>query len=339
MPKQIFVFLFKKIVNLIPTLLGITLLAFFFIRLLPGDPVLVLTGEKNLPPDKYNELLANFGLDRPWWDQYWIYLKTLISGSFGTSISSRQGVGTEFLALFPATLELAIFAMLFAVLFGLPMGVLSAVYKNKWLDKLFTTLSLVGYSMPIFWLGLIMILIFSSQLGWFPVSGRISFEYFIPPVTGFLLIDSLLADQSGAFLSVVSHLFLPTIVLGTIPLAIITRQTRSVMLEVLGEDYIRTAKAKGVPAWRILFVHALRNAMIPIITVMGLQIGTLLTGAILTETIFSWPGIGKWMVDSIYRRDYPAVQGGLLIISLIVMTVNLLVDMFYYLANPRMRAQ
>jgi dipeptide transport system permease protein len=197
--------------------------------------------------------------------------------------------------------------------------------------------ALVGYSMPIFWWGLLLIILFSGILGWTPVSGRISLFYYFPSVTGFMLIDSLLSGQKGAFTSALSHLILPTIVLGTIPLAVIARQTRSAMLEVLGEDYIRTARAKGMTMVRVVGIHALRNALIPVVTTVGLQTGVLLAGAILTETIFSWPGIGKWMVDSIFRRDYPSVQGGLLLIAVVIMIVNLIVDVLYGLINPRIR--
>ncbi|HSO47710.1 MAG TPA: ABC transporter permease subunit, partial [Rhizobiaceae bacterium] len=243
----------------------------------------------------------------------------------------------EFLTLFPATLELSLCAMIFAIVLGLPAGVLAATKRGKFLDQAVMGTALVGYSMPIFWWGLLLIMFMSGYLGLTPVSGRISLMYFFPPVTGFMLVDSLLSGQKGAFASAVSHLILPTIVLGTIPLAVIARQTRSAMLEVLGEDYVRTAKAKGLSPARVVAVHALRNALIPVITTIGLMVGSLLGGAILTETIFSWPGIGKWMIDSISRRDYPVVQSGLLLIALVVMIVNLIVDATYGLINPRIR--
>jgi dipeptide transport system permease protein len=198
-------------------------------------------------------------------------------------------------------------------------------------------LSLTGYSMPIFWWGLLLILLFSVQLGWTPVSGRLDVQYYIEPVTGFLLIDSWFSDDAGAFRSALSHLVLPAIVLGTVPLAVIARMTRSAMLEVLGEDYIRTARAKGLPPRRVVWLHALRNALIPVVTVIGLQVGVLFTGAILTETIFSWPGIGKWLIEAIGRRDYPVLQGGILLIGIVVMAVNLAVDLTYGLINPRIR--
>ncbi len=241
------------------------------------------------------------------------------------------------MALFPATVELALCAIIIAVALGIPAGILAAVRRGSVADQAIMGTALIGYSMPIFWWGLLLIILFSGILQWTPVSGRISLMYFFPQVTGFMLIDSLLSGQKGAFTSALSHLILPSIVLATIPLAVIARQTRSAMLEVLGEDYVRTARAKGLAPLRVVGLHALRNAMIPVLTTIGLQVGVLLAGAILTETIFSWPGIGKWMIDSIARRDYPVVQGGLLMIALIVMIVNLTVDMLYGLVNPRIR--
>ena len=220
---------------------------------------------------------------------------------------------------------------------GIPAGVFAAIKRGSFFDQSVMGAALVGYSMPIFWWGLLLIILFSGILRWTPVSGRIDLLYFFPPVTGFMLIDSLLSGQKGAFSSAVSHLILPTIVLGTIPLAVVARQTRSAMLEVLSEDYVRTARAKGLSPFRVIGIHALRNAMIPVITTIGLQVGVMLAGAILTETIFSWPGIGKWMVDSVFKRDYPVIQGGLLLIAGIIMLVNLLVDLLYGLVNPRIR--
>ncbi len=330
-------FLLRRVALVIPTLLGITVVAFGFVRVLPGDPVLLMAGERGLSAERHAQLLAQFGYDRPIWQQYLGYLGKLMHGDFGTSIVTKKPVLTEFFTLFPATVELSLCAIVLAVLIGVPAGIFAATRRGTVLDQAIMGTALVGYSMPIFWWGLLLIIVFSGTLGWTPVSGRISLLYYFPPVTGFMLIDSLLSGQKGAFLSAVSHLILPSIVLATIPLAVIARQTRSAMLEVLGEDYVRTARAKGLPPLRVVGVHALRNAMIPVITVIGLMVGTLLAGAILTETIFSWPGIGKWMVDSIFRRDYPAVQGGLLLIAGVVMVVNLLVDMTYGFINPRIR--
>jgi dipeptide transport system permease protein len=244
---------------------------------------------------------------------------------------------SEFLALFPATIELAMSAIVFALVLGIPAGILAAVRRNSVLDHGVMGVSLTGYSMPIFWWGLLLILLFSVQLDLTPVSGRIAFKHFIEPVTGFLLIDTLLAGNREAFWSAATHLILPTIVLGTIPLAVIARMTRSAMLEVLGEDYIRTARAKGLSNLRVVALHALRNALIPVVTVIGLQVGVLFTGAILTETIFSWPGVGKWMIEAIGRRDYPVLQGGMLLLGIIVMAVNLLVDVTYGVINPKVR--
>ena len=330
-------FLLRRIGLLIPTFFGVTLASFGFIRLLPGDPVLLMAGERGLSPERHAELLAQFGFDRPLYEQYFEYLWGIMTGDLGLSLVTKKPVIEEFFTLFPATAELSVCAILFAAVLGVPAGMLAAMRRGKTLDHTVMTTALVGYSMPIFWWGLLLIILFSGILGWTPVSGRMSLMFFFPTPTGFMLIDSLLSDQAGAFASAFSHLILPTIVLGTIPLAVIARQTRSAMLEVLGEDYVRTAKAKGLGPLRVVGLHALRNALIPVVTTIGLQVGVLLAGAILTETIFSWPGIGKWMLDSIFRRDYPSVQGGLVMIATIVMIVNLTVDLLYGLINPRIR--
>ena len=330
-------FILKRIALLLPTFIGITIVAFGFVRVLPGDPVLLMAGERGLSEERYAALLKEFGYDRPIWQQYLEYLGDLLSGDFGNSLVTKKPVLVEFFTLFPATIELAFCAIVLAVFIGIPAGIVAASKRGSFIDQSLMGTALVGYSMPIFWWGLLLIIVVSGWLQWTPVSGRISLIYFFPQETGFMLIDSLLSGQKGAFGSAVHHLILPSIVLATIPLAVIARQTRSAMLEVLGEDYVRTAKAKGLSPSRVVGVHALRNAMIPVITVIGLSVGTLLAGAILTETIFSWPGIGKWMVDSIFRRDYPVVQSGLLLIAAVVMIVNLLVDMTYGLINPRIR--
>lgn len=322
---------------IIPTFIGMTLVAFFLIRMVPGDPIETLAGERGIDPARHAELLKAYGLDRPVLVQYGIYIGRVLQGDLGKSIITHEPVLNEFLALFPATIELALCAILFALIIGIPAGILAAVKRNTILDHGVMGVSLTGYSMPIFWWGLLLILLFSVQLDLTPVSGRISVEYFIEPITGFLLIDSWLAKDMGAFWSTATHLILPTIVLGTNPLAVIARMTRSAMLEVLGEDYIRTARAKGLSNFRVVSLHALRNALIPVITVIGLQVGVLFTGAILTETIFSWPGVGKWMIEAIGRRDYPVLQGGMLLLGGMVMIVNLLVDVTYGIINPRIR--
>ncbi len=332
-----FYYLLRRFGLLIPTFFGVTIASFAFIRLLPGDPVLLMAGERGLTPERHAELLKKFGYDRPIWEQYLDYFFGLFQGDLGNSLITKKPVLEEFFTLFPATIELSLCAIIFAMILGITAGIVAAVKRGSWFDQGVMGTALVGYSMPIFWWGLLLIILFSGILKWTPVSGRISLIYFFPPVTGFMLIDSLLSGQKGAFSSAVSHLILPTIVLGTIPLAVIARQTRSAMLEVLGEDYVRTARAKGLSPRRVVGIHALRNALIPVVTTIGLQVGVLLTGAILTETIFSWPGIGKWMLDSIFRRDYPSVQGGLLLIGLFVMIVNLIVDLLYGLVNPKIR--
>jgi dipeptide transport system permease protein len=330
-------FILRRVALVIPTFVGLTLLAFFLIRLVPGDPIEVMAGERGLPAERHEQLRKAYGLDRPLIVQYGIYVGRVLQGDLGRSFITSAAVAEEFKTLFPATMELAISAMLFAILLGIPAGVVAAVKRNSILDHGVMGISLIGYSMPIFWWGLLLIILFSVKLELTPVSGRIGVEYFIEPVTGFLLIDSLFSEDRGAFASAVSHLVLPMIVLGTIPLAVIARMTRSAMLEVLGEDYIRTARAKGLPPSRVIGLHALRNALIPVVTVIGLQTAYLFTGAILTETIFSWPGIGKWLIDAISRRDYPVLQGGILLVGSIVMAVNLLVDVAYGFINPRVR--
>ncbi|MET0543940.1 MAG: ABC transporter permease subunit [Variovorax sp.] len=330
-------FVLTRLSLLIPTFVGMTLLAFFLIRLVPGDPIETLAGERGIDPARHAELLKAYGFDKPLFTQYGIYIARVLQGDLGKSVITQEPVLNEFLALFPATVELALCAIVFALVLGIPAGIIAAVKRNSIFDHGVMATSLTGYSMPIFWWGLLLILFFSVQLGWTPVSGRIAVQYYIEPTTGFLLIDSLKADEPGAFWSAVQHLILPTIVLGTNPLAVIARMTRSAMLEVLGEDYIRTARAKGLSRFRVVVLHALRNALIPVVTVIGLQVGVLFTGAILTETIFSWPGVGKWLIEAIGRRDYPVLQGGMLLLGGIVMIVNLLVDVAYGVINPRIR--
>lgn len=328
-------FILTRLSLIIPTFAGMTLLAFLMIRLVPGDPIETLAGERGIDPARHAQLVQAYGLDQPVLTQYVRYIERVLSGDLGKSMITQTPVLKEFLSLFPATIELAVCAILFALLLGIPAGMIAAVRRNTVFDHGVMGLSLTGYSMPIFWWGLLLILLFSVQLGWTPVSGRIAVQYFFEPVTGFHLIDAWLSDQKGALASAAAHLILPTIVLGTHPLAIIARMTRSAMLEVLGEDYIRAARAKGLSTWRVITLHAFRNALIPVVTVVGLQVSVLFTGAILTETIFSWPGVGKWMIEAISRRDYPVLQGGLLLLGAVVMTVNLLVDLTYGLINPR----
>ena len=336
-------FTLKRLGDLIPTLIGVSLLSFFVIRLVPGDPVMLLLGERGADPKVYQEMKKELGLDRPIINQYGSFILNTLKGDLGRSIISKRKVTEEFFGRFPATLELGLCALIFAALIGIPLGILAAIKRNSFYDYFLMGGSLVGYSMPIFWWGLILIIVFSVGLGITPVSGRIDVIYEIKSLTGFYLIDTLLDTELiseeglAPFTSAISHLILPAIAMGTIPLAVLARMTRSSMLEVLGEDYIRTAKAKGLPYKKVILVHALRNALIPIITVLGLMFGSIITGAILTETIFSWPGIGKWLVASINARDYPVIQGGVLFIATMVVMINLSVDFIYALVNPKMR--
>jgi dipeptide transport system permease protein len=330
-------FALTRIGMVIPTFIGITVMAFFLIRLVPGDPIETMAGERGIDQARHEQLRREFGFDQPLLVQYDRYVVRVLHGDLGRSMITHEAVLFEFTALFPETIELALCAMLFALIVGLPAGIVAAVRRNSIFDHGVMGAALTGYSMPIFWWGLLLIMLFSVELDLTPVSGRIAVQYYIEPVTGFLLVDTLLQGDRDAFVSALSHLVLPAIVLGTVPLAVIARMTRSAMLEVLGEDYIRTARAKGLPAYRVICIHALRNALIPIVTVIGLQVGVLLTGAILTETIFSWPGVGKWLIEAINRRDYPVLQGGMLMIGAVVMAINLAVDLTYGLINPRIR--
>ena len=331
-------FLLKRLALTVPTFVALMFVTFMMIRLVPGDPVEVRLGERGISPERHAQLIHEMGLDQPVWKQFAEYMWGLLHGDFGISTITRNPVLHEFAILFPATIELSLCAMIFAIALGIPAGVIAAARRGGIYDQTLMGIALTGYSMPIFWWGLMLILVMSNWLHLTPVSGRTDLiKFYYPQVTGFMLIDSLLSGKKGAFADAVHHLILPTIVLGTIPLAVIARMTRSSMLEVLEEDYVRTARAKGLSLYRVIGVHALRNALIPVVTVIGLSVGTLLAGAVLTETIFSWPGVGKWLIESIGRRDYPALQGGIMLISSIVIVVNVIVDLLYGLINPRIR--
>jgi dipeptide transport system permease protein len=331
------VFLARRLGLVLVTFFGITVFAFALIHLIPGDPVMLMFGERNVDPAQLDQLRAQLGLDRPLIVQYGLYVWHAVHGDLGTSLATHDSVMDEFLTHFPATIELAVSAMLIAVIVGVPAGIVAALRRGSTMDYSVMGLALAGYSMPIFWWAILLILLFSVTLGLTPVSGRIGITYDVAPATGFMLIDSLLSDDSGAFRSALSHLILPAIALGTIPLAVIARMTRSAMLEVLNEDYVRTARAKGLSPLRVVGLHALRNALIPVITVVGLQVGSLFGGAVLTETIFAWPGVGSWLIHGIARRDYPVLQGGILMVASIVILVNLTVDVLTGIVNPRVR--
>jgi peptide/nickel transport system permease protein len=322
--------------QIIPVLLGVSIVVFFMVRAIPGDPAQLLLGQQ-ATEEQVQQVRQNMGLDKPVIVQYGIFLADALRGDLGDSIVTGRPVTTELLARFPATLELTSFAMLVAILVGVPVGVISAVKQYSLLDKFTSVLALTGISMPIFWLAMILIVIFFVNLGWLPFPGRLSTGYAVTSITGLVLVDSLLTLNFPAFWDGLKHLILPAIALGTIPMAVIMRMTRSSMLEVMGEDYVRTARAKGVVPWRVIFKHALRNAMLPTVTVIGLQAGLLMGGAVITETIFSWPGVGQIAYDSINRRDYAMIQGVVLYGATLFVLINLLVDVLYAVLDPRVR--
>ena len=331
-------YIIKRLLSLLPILLGITLLVFTFLHLIPGDPAVVLLGER-ATPEQVEALRQQLGLNKPLPVQYFSFLGNLILFDFGKSIISGIPIAEEIRNRWPATFELSVSAMLLALIVGIPAGVFAAVRKNTWLDNLLMSGSLIGVSLPVYWLGLLLIYLFAVYLQLLPASGRISVVtgFSFKPITGFYILDSLISLDIVALQDVLSHLILPAITLGTIPLAIIARITRSAMLEVLSQDYIRTARAKGIPQHLVIFQHALKNAFLPISTTIGLQFGTLLGGAILTETIFSWPGIGSWIYEGILARDYPVVQGGVVFVSVSFVLINLLVDVSYAFFDPRIQ--
>ncbi|MCG8454408.1 MAG: ABC transporter permease [Spirochaetales bacterium] len=339
-PSFMLKFVAKRLVSLIPTLLGVVTLVFFMIALTPGDPARIMLGER-ANAEQLAQLRAELGLDQPLVKQYGLYLSRVVRGDLGNSIISQQKITDELSERLPATIELALMATLFASILGIVLGVAAARKRNSWVDYTTMTGALVGVSMPVFWLALVLIMVFSIFLDLLPTGGRIDVRIYFKPITNFYLLDGLILMLKGegteVFVSALKHIILPTIALGTIPLAIIARTTRSSMLEVLKQDYVKTARAAGVKERKVVYRYALRNALLPVVTVIGIQFGLLLSGAILTETIFSWPGIGKWIYHAIGARDFPAVQGGILFISIFFVLINLTVDLLYSVINPRIR--
>lgn len=309
---------------------------FFMVRAIPGDPAQIMLGQQ-ATQEQVQQIRENMGLDKPIFVQYGLFLKDALRGDLGDSIVTGRPVTTELLTRLPATLELTTFAMLIAILVGIPVGVISAVRQYSLLDKSTSVLALTGISMPIFWLAMILVVIFGVNLELLPFPGRLDPTTGITAITGLVLVDSLLTLNFAGFWDGLLHLIMPALALATIPMAVIMRMTRSSMLEVMNEDYVRTARAKGVVPWRVVFKHALRNAMLPTITVIGLQTGLLMGGAIITETIFSWPGIGLYTYNSISSRDYASIQGVVLYAALLFVLVNLLVDILYAILDPRVR--
>lgn len=328
--------LFRRLLLLLPILFGVTLIVFGAVRLVPGDPAQVMLGER-ASPEAIARVRESLGLDQPLPVQFGMTLSRMAQGDLGRSIVTGAPVTRELAQRFPATVELGLAALAIALAVGIPLGVLAAARKNSWIDVLSTSGALVGVSMPIFWLGLVLMLLFSAQLRILPLSGRLDLALDLAPITGLHLVDSLLRGDLVAFRSAVQHLILPALTLATVPMAIIARMTRAAMLEVLGTDYVRTARAKGLGERAVIGGHALKNAAIPIVTVAGLQLGYLLSGAVITETIFSWPGIGSLAVQSVFSRDFPVLQGCVLIFATSFVLVNLVTDLLYTRLDPRLR--
>jgi peptide/nickel transport system permease protein len=329
-------FVVRRLLLLVPILLGLSIVVFFWIRALPGGPAQALLGER-ATPETIAQIERQYGLDQPVHVQYWKYLERTTHFDLGTSVASRRPVTDELAERFPATIELALAAMLFSVVFGIPLGFIAAKRYGTWLDHASLVGSLIGISIPIFFLAILLKYVFAVKLGLLPSVGRISVLIDIPHPTKFYVLDAILAGNPSALWDVLKHLILPAIALGSIPLAIIARITRAAVLDVQNEDYVRTARAKGLPPRVVDGRHIFRNALLPIVTIIGLQTGLLLSGAVLTETVFAFPGMGTWLVQAIRNRDFPVLQGGILFVSLVFVLVNLLVDITYALINPRIR--
>jgi len=337
-------YIIKRFLTIIPVLFGVSILVFAFIRLIPGDPAVTMLGER-ATPERVAAVRQQLGLDKPIYQQYLLYMGKVLRGNLGTSILRGDPVNTDILRRFPATVELATAAIFVAIAVGIPAGVVSAIRRNSMFDNVSRIVALTGVSMPIFWLGLMLSWFIGVRLHLLPTGGRLTATLSLTPVyilgreirTNSYIIDSILARNGTVLIDVLRHLILPAIALGTIPMAIIARMTRSSMLEVLGQDYIRTAHAKGLRERMVVTRHALKNALLPVVTVVGLQVGRLLSGAILTETIFAWPGVGSWLYEAIVARDYPIVQGMTMFIATIFVVVNLIVDILYAVLDPRIR--
>ncbi|MGQ3477978.1 ABC transporter permease [Paenibacillus sp. TY11] len=331
-------YIVKRLAILIPVLLGMTLIVFSIIHAIPGDPAETILGDKATEQSK-QALREQLGLNKPWLQQYGTYLGELAQGDLGDSIRTKQPIAREMVPYLAATLELTVASMFFAVVVGMNAGIVSAWKRNSWFDYVSMVIALVGVSMPIFWLGLMEQWIFANKLHWLPSIGRMNSRDPVEAVTHLAVIDALIGGRMDQVWTVIKHLILPSIALGTIPMAVIARITRSSMLEVMDADYIRTARAKGLASFQVVYKHALKNAAIPVLTVIGLQTGSLLGGAVLTETIFAWPGIGRYIFEAISSRDYPVIQSGILIIAFLFVIINLIVDLLYAVLDRRIRYQ
>lgn len=329
-------YLLKRLLIVVPTLLGASIIVFLMVHLIPGDPVTVMLGERATDAAR-EALIQKLGLDQPLHVQFWTWLTNVSQGDFGVSIRTNTAVTEEIFSRLPATVELTFAAIFIAVVFGIFFGVTAARYRNSIFDQMSIGFSLLGVSIPIFWLGMMMIFLFSVVMGWLPVSGRLTLGISLETITGLYLIDSLLEGNMRAFWDALRHLVMPAAALSTVSLALFVRVTRSSMLDVLNEDYVRTARAKGLNMNIVIYKHALKNALIPIVTVVGLSVAQLLGGAVLTETVFSWPGIGRLLISSIGFRDYPMIQGIVFMLVFAFIIINLLVDLIYAYLDPRIR--
>lgn len=329
-------YVIKRILWAIPTLFGVSILVFSMVHLASGDPALLMLGE-HANKESVDILREQLGLNKPLIDQYFIFLNNILHGDFGISTISGEPVIDEFMARLPATIELGVFTTFFALIIGISAGLISAVKRYSIFDYSAMTVALAGVSMPVFWLGLLLIYFFAVNLGWSPVSGRLSYTYDIDHITGFFLIDSILTDNWGAFWDALKHLILPSIAFGTVIVAIVARITRGSMLDVIKEEYIKTAKAKGCSNFQVVFIHAFRNAFLPVLTVIGGLLAAIVAGAVLTETTFSWPGIGKWLVNAVNQRDFPIIQATTIIITTVFVVFNIIIDTLYAVVNPRIR--
>ena len=327
-------FIIRRTLSIIPTLLGVSIVIFLMLAITPGDPAELLLGER-ATEETLENMREHLGLNEPLYVQYGMFLKRLIKFDLGETIWTRQKVWDEIKQRYPATIELSVAAMFLSCFFGIILGIISATKQYSWFDYMSMIASLIGVSIPVFWLGLVLMLVFSLYLGWFPMSGRLGVDIDIEIITNFYVLDAILTRNWAGLRDVIWHLTLPAVALSTIPLAIIARMTRSSMLEVLRQDYIKTAKAKGLGQTKVVLKHALRNGLIPVITVIGLQFGIMLGAAILTETVFAWPGVGKWIFDGVVKRDYMVIQGGTMIVASCFVIVNLVVDVLYAVINPR----
>ncbi|SIT93200.1 ABC transporter permease [Edaphobacillus lindanitolerans] len=326
----------KRLLQLIPVLLGMTFIVFMIIRAIPGNPAQVILGQQ-ASKEAVAALEAKLGLDQPWYTQYFEFLMNIFRGDLGESLRTRSPVADELWPYLAATIELAVFAMIIAVIIGVNAGIISAWFQNSWFDYTAMILALIGVSVPIFWLGLMGQWVFGIEMDLLPTTGREDVRNPVHAITGLYVIDTLIQGRFDQFGQVLRHLILPGIALATIPMAIIARMTRSSMLEVMRSDFVRTARSKGQKMFLVVYKHALKNAIIPVLTVIGLQMGILLGGAILTETIFGWPGIGRYIYDAIGFRDYPVVQSGILVVAFIFVMINLLVDVLYSVVDPRIK--